>query len=114
MWHSKTKHFLHCLLFGTITTAFISASLKNQSEIAIDPWIEYGPALTIILYILRFVPLVALPVMIFYALGLICYNAFPGKVKLQGSPLMSPLISFRVVTRGDYPDLVNSGVYKNM
>lgn len=37
-----------------------------------------------------------------------------GKVVLRSSPLLAPLICVRVVTRGDYPQLVKDNVARNM
>lgn len=80
----------------------------------IDPVVEYGWCATIALYLLRVVPLLILPLMVFNFIGLIIYNVFPGKVPLNGSPLLAPLISFRVVTRGDYPEMVRQNVERNV
>lgn len=52
--------------------------------------------------------------MLFNFVGMTLYNAFPDKVTLKGSPLLAPFICIRVVTRGDYPDLVRSNVNRNM
>ena len=51
---------------------------------------------------------------IFNFLGLTCFNAFPARAKLKGSPLLAPFICLRVVTRGDYPDLVRSNLARNL
>jgi egghead protein (zeste-white 4 protein) len=39
-------------------------------------------------------------------LGLLLFNGFEDKVKLKASPLLAPFVCFRVVTKGDYPELV--------
>lgn len=39
-------------------------------------------------------------------LGLVLFNGFREKVRLKAAPLLAPLVCFRVVTRGDYPELV--------
>lgn len=39
-------------------------------------------------------------------LGLLLFNGFKEKVQLKAAPLLAPFVCFRVVTRGDYPDLV--------
>lgn len=51
---------------------------------------------------------------LFNLLGLICFNAFPERSKLKGSPLLAPFLCLRVVTRGDYPDLVRQNVNRNL
>ena len=50
----------------------------------------------------------------FNFLGFICFNAFPERAKLKGSPLLAPFLCLRVVTRGDYPDLVRTNVNRNL
>lgn len=47
-------------------------------------------------------------------MGLTIYNAFPDKVELKGSPLLAPFICIRIVTRGDYPQLVKTNVKRNL
>ena len=42
------------------------------------------------------------------------FNAFPGKVTLKGSSLLTPLICIRIVTRGCFPQLVRENVARNM
>lgn len=51
---------------------------------------------------------------IFNLLGLLLYNTFPEKVVLKGSPLLAPFVCIRVVTRGDYPELVRANALRNM
>ena len=118
MLTSTTKHFLHCLLlcFIIIKLLFKSRAIKTDDDdyLAINPWTEYGTAWTIFLYIIRYCTLLMLPRTICNFLGLVCYNAFPDKVELKGSPLLVPFICIRVVTRGDFPDLVKRNVTKNM
>jgi egghead protein (zeste-white 4 protein) len=55
-----------------------------------------------------------LPQVIFNAMGLLLFNAFPEKVLLKGSPLLAPFICIRVVTRGDFPELVKKNVTRNL
>uniref|UniRef100_A0A2P2I700 Beta-1,4-mannosyltransferase egh-like n=1 Tax=Hirondellea gigas TaxID=1518452 RepID=A0A2P2I700_9CRUS len=77
-----------------------------------------GPSLPhpllLLLQLLRFLPILAFPQSLFNFLGLTCFNAFPARAKLKGSPLLAPFICLRVVTRGDYPDLVRSNVARNL
>lgn len=118
MFSSTTKHVLHCLLFCSIIIFFllISGGIKVNEEdfVTIDPWAEYGTIWTIFLYTMRFLTLLTLPQMLCNFFGLLFYNAFPDKVVLKGSPLLAPFICIRVVTRGDFPDLVKSNVMRNM
>lgn len=80
----------------------------------IDPIKEYGLPLTIVLYLFRFLSFLPLPLCICHACGLVMYNVFPEKAQIRGSPLLAPFISIRIVTRGDYPDLVKKNVQRNM
>jgi egghead protein (zeste-white 4 protein) len=67
---------------------------------------RYGTVAALILYILRMSSLLVLPQSIFNFLGLILFNGFKERVTLKASPLLAPLVCFRVVTKGDYPELV--------
>lgn len=121
MWSSGTKHFVHCCLLTGLIGGFEIATgglslWGNESESAEppDPWATYGVFWTIVLYSLRFLTFLALPQVIFNAMGLLLFNAFPEKTLLKGSPLLAPFICIRVVTRGDYPDLVKKNVTRNL
>lgn len=118
MLNSTAKHALHCLLLAGVMIFFLvsSGALKFSEDdfIMVDPWVEYGTAWTLFLYTLRFMTIFTLPQMVSNFLGLIVYNAFPDKVVLKGSPLLAPFICIRVVTRGDYPELVKTNVMRNM
>ncbi|CAG7834992.1 unnamed protein product [Allacma fusca] len=117
MVSSRTKHLLHCLLLAVIVISFeILAGGINFGEKPeeIDPWIVYGVPLTLLLYILRLLTFLALPQVLFNVLGLTLYNAFPEKITLKGSPLLAPFLCIRVVTRGDFPDLVKRNVIRNL
>ncbi|CAD7089879.1 unnamed protein product [Hermetia illucens] len=116
--NSTLKHLLHCalLLFVIITFEVFSGGIKinEDSFVIVDPWTEYGQLPTIFLYLLRLLTFLTLPQVLFNFCGLVFYNAFPEKVVLKGSPLLAPFICIRVVTRGDYPNLVKSNVLRNM
>uniref|UniRef100_A0A2M4BNA4 Putative beta-14-mannosyltransferase egh n=1 Tax=Anopheles marajoara TaxID=58244 RepID=A0A2M4BNA4_9DIPT len=118
MLSSTTKHLLHCGLLLSMLLVFelLSGGIKvnENSFVAIDPWAEYGTVATIILYLLRLLTFLTLPQVLFNFFGLTLYNAFPEKVVLKGSPLLAPFICIRVVTRGDYAELVQSNVLRNM
>lgn len=118
MLNSTSKHLLHCTLLITLLIVFevFSGGIKvnENSFVAINPWEEYGTIVTVLLYTLRLLTLLTLPQVLFNFFGLVFYNAFPEKVVLKGSPLLTPFICIRVVTRGDYPELVKSNVMRNM
>lgn len=116
--HSTSKHFLHCCLLFTVILTFelFSGGIKinENSFTLIDPWVAYGTIPTLILYMLRLLTLLTLPQVLFNFFGLVFYNAFPDKVVVNGSPLLAPFICIRIVTRGDFPDLVKANVTRNM
>lgn len=118
MLTSKAKHLLHCCFLFTVIAIFEictgGVKLWQAETVEIDPWLRYGVTGTIILYLLRLVTFLPLPQVLFNFAGLTLYNAFPDKVTLKGSPLLAPFLCIRVVTRGDYPQLVRSNVSRNM
>lgn len=118
MLNSTSRHVLHCLLLLFIVFGFClfagGIKVNENSFVTIDPWEAYGTPFTIFLYCLRVLTFLTLPQVLFNFCGLVFYNAFPEKVVLKGSPLLAPFMCIRVVTRGDYPDLVKSNVMRNM
>jgi egghead protein (zeste-white 4 protein) len=123
MWSSRTKHLVHCCLFTGFVVGFeiisggfqLNSDYQNSDEEEPpDPWTDYGVFWTISLYLLRFLTFLALPQVIFNTMGLTLFNAFPEKILLKGSPLLAPFICIRVVTRGDYPELVKKNVTRNL
>ncbi|KFB41556.1 AGAP000868-PA-like protein [Anopheles sinensis] len=116
MSNSTVKHVLHCMLLLSIVVVFMvySGSKKAGTFDSFDPWVRYGVLNTWILYLLRLPISLALPQTLFNFFGLVLYNAFPDQVILNGSPIFCPPICVRVVTRGDYPDLVRRNVLRNL
>lgn len=113
------KHLLHCctLLGMIVGSCYLQGALRltnwDPRLDKLHPVHEYG-YWAFAFYALRLVPLLNIPQLLFNLIGLIVYNVFPGKVLLKSSPLLAPLICFRVVTRGDYPDLVRNNVVRNI
>uniref|UniRef100_A0A0A9Z343 Beta-1,4-mannosyltransferase egh n=1 Tax=Lygus hesperus TaxID=30085 RepID=A0A0A9Z343_LYGHE len=118
MLSSTVKHGLHCLLLFTVIFVFelTTGGLKlfETEAIVIDPWETYGYIGTTFLYILRLLAFLPLPHILLNFCGLVFFNAFPDKVVIRGSPLLAPFICIRIVTRGDYPQLVRTNVYRNL
>ncbi|XP_068627893.1 beta-1,4-mannosyltransferase egh [Battus philenor] len=118
MLRGRVQHMLHCLLFMTFIFTFLvlagAISLDDKEKRIIDPWEEYGIYGTITLYFLRLLTLLTIPQVLCNFAGLTFFNAFPGKIKLKGSPLLAPFICIRIVTRGDFPKLVRDNVTRNM
>lgn len=118
MLNSTYKHVLHCIFLFIVIIIFElhfgGIRLNDNSFVTTDPWTEYGHIQTIILYMLKLLTFLVLPQVLFNFCGLVFYNAFPEKVVLKGSPLLAPFICIRIVTRGDFPDLVKGNVSRNM
>jgi egghead protein (zeste-white 4 protein) len=118
--NSTRNHLLHCLCFFTFFFLFeLSGGGIRIWEVhferdSVDPIKEYGLAWTCFLYLFRFMSILPLPLVICHAIGLVIYNVFPERPQIRGSPLLAPFLSIRVVTRGDYPDLVRKNVQRNM
>lgn len=119
---SNTKQLIHCstLFFFIIyyvykfTTPVLDGEDKNEPNKELDPFVKYGTIWTCMLYFFRLSILLVFPQVIFNFLGLTLYNAFTNKVDLKGSPQNAPFICFRVVTRGDYPELVDRNIKRNL
>ena len=118
---SIRRHILHVLCFMSLLIIFeISAGgIRIWDDVhferdSIDPVKEYGLLWTIVLYSFRFLIFLPLPLCICHVCGLLIYNVFPEKAPIRGSPLLAPFISIRIVTRGDYPELVRRNVQRNM
>ncbi|MPC78995.1 Beta-1,4-mannosyltransferase egh [Portunus trituberculatus] len=107
-----TKHVAHvCLLLIVVFLFEVGAGgLWGGTPTTA----AYPPLVTLLFQLLRLLPLLALPQAVFNFLGFICFNAFPERAKLKGSPLLAPFLCLRVVTRGDYPDLVRTNVNRNL
>jgi egghead protein (zeste-white 4 protein) len=96
-------------------TGNITISSKSILTIVpVDPIELYGLPLTLLIYFIRFLPLLPLPIVICHTCGLILYNIFPEPLALKTSPFLAPRILIRVVTRGDYPHLVRHSVKHNL
>lgn len=117
---SVRRHLLHCCTFITFFIVFqcsaggIRWSESSFERDTIDPIQEYGLLMTCFLYSFRLLIFLPLPLCICHACGLLFYNVFPEKQAIRGSPLLAPFISIRVVTRGDFPELVQRNVNSNM
>ncbi|XP_050672676.1 beta-1,4-mannosyltransferase egh-like [Leptidea sinapis] len=118
MIRSRIFHLIHCCLFISFILSFLVfagvINFDGKEKPYLDPVESYGLYGAIFLYVLRLLPLLSLPQMLFNFGGLVFFNAFPGKVKLKGSPLLAPFICIRVVTRGDFPKLVSRNITRNM
>lgn len=107
------KHvFSVTLLLILILTAKVVGSCTACSDFS--PAERYGMFLSIILYFTQLTVLMLLPFFFFNFLGVVFLNVFLQQPKLQRSPLLAPFISFRVVTKGLFPDLVKDNIRHNL
>jgi beta-1,4-mannosyltransferase len=122
---SQTRHIIHVCCFllfillfeslaGGLTIFPWQDSTSTIDSIIDDPIESYGLLSSILLYFIRLLSLLPLPLAICHVCGLVFYNIFPDRPKLLNSPLLSPKFRIRVVTRGDYPDLVRDNVRRNI
>lgn len=123
----QRRHVLHVCCFITFIFAFNvtigglnlipwqeSSSTDDPASLISDPVETYGLVFTIALYFIRLLSLLPLPLVICHTCGLIMYNVFSERPKLQNSPLLSPKICIRVVTRGNFPRLVRDNTLRNL
>lgn len=96
-----------------VSNLFSIAHVEFDPEVTY-PWLKYGFIGCGILYTIRMLVLLVFPQVVLNFLGLFCFNAFDEKVTLKGSPLLTPMICIRTVTRGDFPHLVRENVVRNM
>uniref|UniRef100_A0A183BLY5 Glyco_trans_2-like domain-containing protein n=1 Tax=Globodera pallida TaxID=36090 RepID=A0A183BLY5_GLOPA len=101
----------HSVNFAQFSEHLLCDSIVTAS---FNPIERYGIVYTFFLYLLRFLSLLVLPQCICNSLGLILFNSFKDRIKLKTSPLLAPFICFRVVTKGDYPELVKTNLEKNL
>jgi egghead protein (zeste-white 4 protein) len=122
---SNRRHIIHVccfvifiLIFESIAGGINIYPLNTLSSSLIvlisNPVEHYGLILTIIIYFIRLLSLLPLPLVICHTCGLLLYNIFPDRPELHNSPLLGPKIRIRVVTRGDYPELVHTNVKRNL
>lgn len=122
---SERRHIVHvCCFFififlfesiaGGIDVYPINILSSNIIVVMSDPIEHYGVFLTIVIYFIRLLSLLPFPLVICHTCGLLLYNIFPEPPKLHSSPLLGPKIRIRVVTRGDYPELVEHNVGENL
>lgn len=99
------RQIFNIIAFFTSSFAFLYASGFLYDE-DLDPLDDYGPYLTYILYTLKLIVLLALGPNLFILYGTIFFN------HPRSRPFRPPsqCISFRIVTRGDFPDLVKENV----
>jgi len=115
---SGMKHGIQCccLLSWVLLFTWWTEGLRfgEHPLDSLDPWTTYGPLVTILIIILRLLSFLALPQILFNLVGLLTLNTFKPAPTFKSSPLLSPFLCVRVVTRGIYPNLVKKTVRQNM
>ncbi|XP_046643232.1 beta-1,4-mannosyltransferase egh-like isoform X2 [Daphnia pulicaria] len=118
-------HLIHCAaLTGTIILVISlggglgeNNSIAFETEETLSSWEQYGFFLAAVLYVTRFLTLLCLPLALFNFLGLVLFNAFPDQPKTKifsrRDHISVPFVCFRVVTKGDFPQLVRNNILKN-
>ncbi|XP_071088733.1 beta-1,4-mannosyltransferase egh-like [Haliotis cracherodii] len=114
---SRLKHFLTLALLLIVLVIVFSASgalpFTRTPLNNVDPYSQYGKVPTILMYILRTLTLIPLPIMLSNFFGIIFCNTYPVPSRFVTS-LTHGSICFRVVTRGTYPDLVKRNLRRNI
>jgi egghead protein (zeste-white 4 protein) len=112
------KHVVHCVFLLVFVVTFVWFSLRTlNDELSnnFDPFDRYGVLVTLFLYFCRVIPLCALPNVVFNLAGQVLFCIFPrGFVPFRSKPDVPPHLRIRVVTRGDFPELVKRNVARNI
>ncbi|XP_054158406.1 beta-1,4-mannosyltransferase egh-like [Oppia nitens] len=117
---ANVKHSLHCILLLSTIIGYELLSYysnPNTDQSVSDLFSDYSlwTALAILLY--NLLNLLSLPMNLFSIIGLLLYNAFKDDIKIKKLKSIEkkiPFLCIRVVTRGDYPQLVRKNVDRNM
>ena len=76
------NHLVNCVSFVSIISAWIYVGSEFESKVGspiLDPWQTYGWVQTALLYFVRSLILLSLPLALFNSFGLVLFNAFPEK-----------------------------------
>lgn len=108
------NQIVNSLGFTAILIAGLTLNGFFESQDKFDPYERYGINWTVILYALKLISIIGLPITGLNLVGNLIYPIFPEAQSLRGAPLLYPFINIRVVTRGLYPDLVRRNVERNL
>ena len=114
------KHSIHVSALLSLFVFFVihSGGLRNYDQQTknddIDSFELYGTFATLVIWLFHILTLLPLPGTICHFCGLVFYNIFPLKVQLTSLPLFATFVCIRVVTRGDYAQLVEINVDRNI
>jgi beta-1,4-mannosyltransferase len=113
MENSSIRHFLHCILLAVTITVSACLQMKFMSTQE-NGWEGHETISKVLIYVNACFTIISFPTILFIFLGLTVYNAWPDKVKLRQSLAKAPFICFRVVTRGDYRELVDENTKRHI
>lgn len=112
--NKSLNHYVHLVCFASMLVFMGSLSNSQNSsmpenENAVD---KYGLVLTCVFYLMKLLTLSVAPISLCNFLGFIMYDLFPSesRICLRRSPLLDPFFTIRIVTRGNYPQLVAANV----
>jgi beta-1,4-mannosyltransferase len=104
---SNLKHSLHCICLVLFIIVCFKLNPRRDDE-------KFFHGRTFLLIFLNILSICSLPFMLSALCGLLFFNAWPDKVQLKEDVSLLQFICFRVVTRGDYPELVKHNVQQNI
>lgn len=122
-FNPSTKFLIHCLsllaiiLFSAHQFLDTKNLINKSDHTDFDPLKKYGIYWTYLLCFIRFSILLVFPQVLSNFFGLILYNPFKSQKFLEKVPQDSSSIAFicfRVVTKGEYPNLVDRNVKRNI
>ena len=114
MSKSTRNQIVNILSFLTISYIGLNVTGFFASDHEWDPIETYGSTFTYILFFMKILTLMGLPITCIGLAGCLFFKLFPDEQNLRGAPLLYPFISIRVVTRGSYPELVRRNVERNL
>ncbi|XP_072384243.1 beta-1,4-mannosyltransferase egh-like [Diabrotica undecimpunctata] len=108
----KVKHAIHCTCFiGLIVLSQIFMVVPSNYT---EDWAQCDIVRLIIFWIAKLASFSMFPQLFFSFIGLLMYNSFSENIVIKGPRLLAPFVCFRVVTRGDFPQLVQNNVQRNI
>uniref|UniRef100_A0A6P7G172 Beta-1,4-mannosyltransferase egh-like n=1 Tax=Diabrotica virgifera virgifera TaxID=50390 RepID=A0A6P7G172_DIAVI len=106
------KHVIHC-------TCFIGFIILGQVFMVVpsnytEDWEQCDTVRLIIFWIVKLGTFATIPQLCSSFIGVLIYNSFSDNIIIKGPRLLAPFVCFRVVTRGDFPQLVQNNVQRNI
>lgn len=102
------------IFIGVLLVSLIQNGFFKPTEEQVNPYEQYETNWVIVLYTLKLLSIIGLPILLLNLLGNMIYPIFPETHRPLLSTPFFCFICIRVVTRGLYPDLVRRNVEKNL